>query len=208
MLGIKDSKAEMNQTVFLVEDDHSITEAIVDLFESAGIAVRCFSSAEEFLEGWSPELAGCLILDVRLPGISGMELQTKLVREHFALPAIIISAHGDVPMVRRAFKTGAVEFLSKPFLDEDLLEAVRQAFALDFERRSASDQIAEVHSRIGSLKRREYEVADLVTQGFTNREIAEKLRLSIVTIKLYRKLAMEKMQVESLADLVKIWGKQ
>jgi FixJ family two-component response regulator len=173
-----------------------------------GIDARCFSSAEEFSAAWTPSMAGCLVLDVRLPGKSGMELQAQLGESGVQIPIILMTAHGDIPMVRKALKAGAVEFLTKPFQDEELLQAVEQAFLLDRETRKTSSLRDSIRARIQSLSERERQVIELVTTGITNREIAEKLRLSLVTIKLYRRLAMEKMNAESLADLVKMWQKQ
>lgn len=203
-----ESTEPMGQSVFIVEDDPAIGEALVDLFDSAGVASRCFASAEEFTEFWNPSMAGCLVLDVRLPGMSGMELQAQFVESGMELPFILMTAHGDIPMVRKALKAGAVEFLTKPFQDEELLSAVGQAFALDRERRKAGRAAQSIRARIQSLTEREKQVIELVTTGLTNREIGEKLYLSVATIKLYRRLAMEKMGVDSVADLVKMWEKQ
>jgi FixJ family two-component response regulator len=208
MTDIVPLEEQFKQTVFIVEDDQPVGEALCDLFDSVGIDARCFSSAEEFSAAWTPSMAGCLVLDVRLPGKSGMELQTQLGESGVQIPIILMTAHGDIPMVRKALKAGAVEFLTKPFQDEELLQAVEQAFLLDRETRKTSSLRDSIRARIQSLSERERQVIELVTTGITNREIAEKLRLSLVTIKLYRRLAMEKMHAESLADLVKMWQKQ
>ena len=199
---------EINQTVFIVEDDAAIGEALCDLFDSAGVDARRFGSAEEFIEFWNPPMAGCLVLDVRLPGMSGMELQVHFVKTGVNIPLIIMTAHGDIPMVRKALKAGAVEFLTKPFQDEELLHAVEQAFKLDREKRREGRTTESIRARIQSLSEREKQVIELVTTGLTNRGIAEKLRLSLPTIKLYRRLAMEKMHADSVADLVKMWDKR
>jgi FixJ family two-component response regulator len=198
----------IRQTAFIVEDDLAVGEALCDLFDSAGVAARSFSSAEEFIAAWNPAMEGCLVLDVRLPGMSGMELQAKLAESGVEIPIILMTAHGDIPMVRKALKAGAVEFLTKPFQDEELLGAVEQAFALDHERRLTSKIVGSIRARIQSLSERERQVIELVTMGLTNKEIAEKLYLSVVTVKLYRRLAMEKMRAKTLADLVKMWEKQ
>jgi FixJ family two-component response regulator len=208
MTDIVPLEEQFKQTVFIVEDDQPVGEALCDLFDSVGIDARCFSSAEEFSAAWTPSMAGCLVLDVRLPGKSGMELQAQLGESGVQIPIILMTAHGDIPMVRKALKAGAVEFLTKPFQDEELLQAVEQAFLLDRETRTTTSLRDSIRARIQSLSERERQVIELVTTGITNREIAEKLRLSLVTIKLYRRLAMEKMNAESLADLVKMWQKQ
>jgi FixJ family two-component response regulator len=149
-------------------------------------------------------MIGCVVLDVRLPGISGLELQSKLLEAGIALPVIIMTAHGDVPMVRKALKAGAIEFLSKPFKDDELLQAVEQAFALDRTRREKQDRAHGIELRAQSLTERERQVMELVTAGLTNKEIAERLYLSVVTVKLHRGQMMRKMRAESLADLVKM----
>ncbi len=192
------------QTVDLMEDDASVCEALCDLLESAGIGVQRFGSAEEFLGSLTADMPGCLVLDVRLPGLSGMELQTRLAEAGIPIPIIIMTAHGDVPMVRKALKAGAVEFLTKPFQDSELLEAIDQAFAADRARRQAESLIRSISARYDSLTARERQVMEMVTDGMMNKEIADELHLSLVTVKLYRKQVMEKMQADSLADLVKI----
>jgi FixJ family two-component response regulator len=207
MNSIESAEPEIRQTVFLVEDDHAVGEALCDLFDSAGIAARHFPSAEAFLAEWNPSMAGCLVLDVRLPGMSGMELQARLHERSADIPVILMTAHGDIPMVRKALKGGAVEFLTKPFQDEELLHAVEQAFTLDREQRNATEIAEPIRARIHSLSEREHQVIELITTGLTNREVAAKLYLSVVTVKLYRRLAMEKMGVSTFADLVKTWEK-
>jgi FixJ family two-component response regulator len=206
--GIESEASEIKQTVFIVEDDPGIGEALCDLFDSAGLASRRFGSAEEFTDAWNPSLAGCLVLDVRLPGMSGMELQASFVEAGIEIPIVLMTAHGDIPMVRKALKAGAVEFLTKPFQDEELLQAVEQAFTLDRERREKGRTAESIRARIQSLSERERQVIELVTTGLTNREIAEKLYLSVATVKLYRRLAMDKMCADSVADLVKTWEKR
>jgi FixJ family two-component response regulator len=193
-----------SQTVFIVDDDAAICAGLSDLLESAGLKTRDYRSAEEFLESWQPGTPGCLVLDVRLPGISGMELHQKLAESSASLPVIIMTAHGDMPMVRKALKAGAVEFLIKPFQDEELLQAVEQAFALDREQRRANNLMNSIRARAEALSDREREVMQLVAAGLTNKEIADKIFLSVVTIKLHRGQAMRKMQASSLADLVRM----
>jgi FixJ family two-component response regulator len=195
---------DSSETVFIVDDDEAIRAGVSDLLESAGLRTQQYSSAEEFLEIWNPEIAGCLVLDVRLPGMSGMELQGHLAESGVALPLIIMTAHGDMPMVRKALKAGAVEFLIKPFQDAELLEAVEQAFALDRSRRRDGELLHSIQALAGTLTERERQVMGMVTAGLTNKEIAEKIFLSVVTVKLHRSQVMRKMQAESLADLVKM----
>ena len=192
------------QTVFIVDDDAAICAGLCDLLESAALKTEHYSSAETFLESWDPSMPGCLVLDVRLPGMSGMELHSKLAESGASIPVIIMTAHGDMPMVRKALKTGAVEFLIKPFQDEELLQAVEQAFARDRAQRRADSLVNSIQARAETLTDREREVMRLVAAGMTNKEIAERLYLSVVTIKLYRGQLMRKMQAESLADLVKM----
>lgn len=192
------------QTVFIVDDDPVIRESLCHLFDTAGLRVETFVSAEEFLSVWSPETPGCLLLDVRLPGMSGMELQTHLTQAGHAIPVIVMTAHGDMPMVRKALKAGAIEFLMKPFPEHELLAAVDEAFALDTAARQAECLRRSFEDRVATLTDRERQVMELVTAGRTNKEIAQSLFLSVVTIKLYRGQVMRKMQAETLADLVRM----
>ncbi len=204
---MKSPDASARQIVFIVEDDPAIREGLKDLLESAGLGTRHFSSAEEFLGAPTAGMRGCLVLDVRLPGMSGMELQSKLVDSGIPIPIIIMTGHGDMPMVRKALKAGAVEFLIKPFQDEELLQAVQQAFAADTAHHRADILVHTIQTREQTLTARERQVMKLVTAGFTNKEIAEKLYLSVVTVKLHRGQVMRKMQADSLADLVKMCEK-
>lgn len=205
MTNIDSGEPETRQTVLIVEDDLATGEALCDLLDSAGVSAQRFASAEEFIEAWNPATAGCLILDARLPGMSGIELQARLVESGINVPIIVMTAHGDVPMARKALKTGAVDFLIKPFHDEEFLQAIERALAFDREIRKASRISESIRARIDSLSNRERQVVELVTSGLTNSEIADRLCLSVVTVKLYRRLAMKKMGVETLADLVKLW---
>lgn len=195
----------MDETVFLVDDDPAVRLSISDLLESANIQSRSFSSAEEFLKEWQPYMSGCLLLDVRLPGVSGIELQSQLASRGESIPIIIMTAHGDIPMVRKVLKAGAVEFLTKPFQDHELLEAVDQAFLMHRQSRQRGDVLQSIRERIQTLSERERQVLELVTAGLTNKEIGAKLHLSIVTIKLYRGQVMRKMQAGTFAELVKMW---
>jgi FixJ family two-component response regulator len=195
----------VTETVFIVDDDPSLRDGLCDLLDSAGLNAICCSSAEDFLERATADMAGCLLLDVRLPGMSGMEMQNRMAEFGIGLPIIIMTAHGDIPMVRKALKAGAVEFLTKPFSSQELLESVQQAFARDRSNRHSESQISSIHARFETLTERERQTLKLVTTGLTNKEIGDKLHLSIVTIKLHRGQVMRKMQADSLADLVKMW---
>jgi FixJ family two-component response regulator len=192
-------------TLYIVDDDPAIRASISDLMDSVGVRSRTFASAEDLLDALTPDVSGCLLLDVRLPGMNGMEMQTKLAESGFMIPIIIMTAHGDMPMVRKALKSGAIEFLIKPFRDEELLEAVEQAFAIDRARHRAGNLVNSIQARARTLTKREHQVMALVAIGLTNKEIAEKLNLSVATVKLHRGQMMRKMEAETLADLVKIW---
>jgi FixJ family two-component response regulator len=192
------------QTVFIVDDDESIREGLSNLLEAVGIDARCFSTAEGFSAHWSEDMAGCLLLDARLPGMSGVEFQDRLRKSDIRIPVVFMTAHGDVPMVRKVMKAGAIEFLTKPFQKEELLQAVDHAFALDRNRREQEGILGAIRGRIDSLTPREREVMAMVTAGLLNKQIAAELKLSEITVKLHRRRIMEKMQVESLAELVKM----
>src|ERR1700676_2418552 len=189
--------ATPKQLVFVVDDDPSVSEALCNLIESAGLSAVSYSSAEMFLEAWTPDMAGCLILDVRLPGMSGIELQGRLAELQSSLPLVIMTAHGDIPMVRKALKAGAVEFLTKPFQDEELLLAIDHAFALDRVERSKRHLVRSIRARFETLSARERQVMELVTSGLTNIQVAAMLNLSLVTVKLHRGQAMAKMRATS-----------
>lgn len=204
MTKLEASAATSNETVYIVDDDLSVCEALCDLCESIGLRTKHYSSAELFLNDQSPNMAGCLLLDVRLPGMSGMELQEKLTASEFTLPIIIMTAHGDIPMVRKALKAGAVEFLTKPFQHLELLQAIRQAFAYDSAQRSSRTVQKSILLRRETLSQRERQVMDMVTSGLTNSDIAAMLDLSVVTVKLHRGQVMEKMKADSFAHLVKM----
>ena len=190
--------------VFVIDDDESMREALKSLIRSVGLRVETFASAQEFLESRRPNVAACLILDVRMPGLSGLDLQRDLVERNIHIPIIFITGHGDIPMSVRAMKAGAVEFLTKPFRDQDLLDAIQQALDRDRLARSHQAEAAELHHRYHSLTPRESEVFGLVVRGLLNKQIALQLGTSEITIKLHRRQVMEKMDAASLADLVRM----
>jgi FixJ family two-component response regulator len=195
------------ETVFIVDDDPAICEGLSNLLESVGIAAEHYPSAEAFRECWDRARAGCLLLDARLPGISGVELQEEIHRSGLAIPIIFMTAHGDVPMVRKVMKAGAVEFLTKPFQKEELIHAVEQAFDYDRAHRRETGELDSIRARVNSLSDREREVMGLVTTGLLNKQIAADLAVSEITVKLHRRKVMEKMEASSLADLVKMCEK-
>jgi FixJ family two-component response regulator len=194
-------------TVFVVDDDDAICEGLCDLLDSVGLRSARFGSAEEFLDHWREDMPGCLMLDARLPGMTGVEFQEKLVQSGVHIPTIFMTGHGDVPMVRKVMKAGAVEFLTKPFEKEEMLTAIRHAFELDASRRSQRRELASIQARLVTLTARELEVLDQVTAGALNKQIAGTLNLSEITVKLHRRRVFEKMQAGSLAELVKMTEK-
>lgn len=191
-------------TAFVVDDDESIREAICNLLDSEGIRALAFGSTEEFLQSWNQDVPGCLVLDVRLPGMTGLDLQEKLLRTGAIIPIIFMTAHGDVPMVRKVMKAGAFEFLSKPFQNEELLSAIHHAFASVRARFEMRAGVRGVLTCFESLSHREKEVMEMVLAGMLNKQIASELQISEITVKVHRRRVMEKMQAESLADLVRM----
>ena len=204
MTEMPETSKDVKETVFIVDDDESIREGLTNFLEAVGIDAKSYSTAEGFNAQWSETMAGCLLLDARLPGISGVEFQEQLRKSGIKIPVIFMTAHGDVPMVRKVMKAGAIEFLTKPFQKEELLHAVEQAFASDRTRRKEEAILDSIRARISSLTTREREVMAMVTAGLLNKQIAGELNLSEITVKLHRRQVMEKMRAGSLADLVKM----
>ncbi len=193
---------ELPATVFVVDDDEAVRDSLTLLLRSVGLAVDAFGSATEFLSSYDPAAPGCLILDVRLPGMSGLELQQQLTSDGADLPIVFITGHGDVPMAVRAMRSGAVDFLQKPFSDQDLLDRVQQALSEQSERRRQIAHQAEIAARIGELTPRENEVMKLVVDGLANKVIANRLGMSQRTVEVHRASVMRKMKADSVAQLV------
>jgi FixJ family two-component response regulator len=200
-------KAAAVSTVFVIDDDGGMRQAIQDLVESVGLRAEAFATGEEFLEKPRTADASCLVLDVRLPQMSGLEFQQKLAELGVRIPIIFITAHGDIPMSVRALKSGAVEFLTKPFRDQDLLDAIQQALQRDRAAREQLADISELQERYRALTAREREVMALVISGMLNKHIAAKIGASEATVKIHRGHLMEKMQADSLIELVRMADK-
>jgi FixJ family two-component response regulator len=193
--------------VYVVDDDSSIREAISSLLGLSGLRVETFATAREFLRSKRPDLPGCVVLDVELPGLSGLDLQRELAAHGVTLPIIFITGYGDIPMSVRAMKAGALEFLTKPFHDEDLLDAIQQALARDRAQRGHSKEVAQLRARFDALTSREREVMTMVAAGMLNKQIGFDLGISEITVKIHRGRVMNKMGAQSLADLVKMTEK-
>jgi len=190
--------------VFIVDDDESLRESLGSLFRSVGLRVELFGTAPEFLSAALPDVPSCLVLDVRLPGLSGLDFQSELVRANVRIPIIFMTGHGDIPMSVRAMKAGAVEFLTKPFRDQDMLDAVQLALAKDRLRCDNEQANIDLKSRFAGLTKREREVMALVTDGLMNKQIAARIGLSEITVKVHRGNVTRKMGARSLAELVKM----
>ena len=195
---------DAQSTVFVVDDDGPLREALRSLLRSVGLRAEVFASAADFLKLKLPDTAACLVLDVRLPGVSGLDFQAELAKADIRIPIIFITGHGDIPMTVRAMKAGAVEFLTKPFRDQDLLDAVQIALERDRARRAENQALLEVRAHFESLTPREQQVIGFVTAGLMNKQIAAELGVSEITVKVHRGSVMKKMRARSLADLVRM----
>ena len=192
------------QLVFVIDDDASIRDAISRLLHAIGLTVRTFGSAREFLQHRLPDIPACLVLDVRLPGLSGLDFQAELAKANLNIPIIFMTSHGDVPMSVKAMKAGALDFLTKPFRDQDMLDAVTMALERDRKRRESERTVSDLRAHFESLTAREREVMGFVTAGLMNKQIAAEIGLSEITVKIHRGHMMKKMGARSLADLVRI----
>lgn len=195
---------EAQSIVFVVDDDASLREAIKSLLRSVGLEVDVFGTAADFLKHKFPDVPACLVLDIRLPGVSGLDFQAELAKANIHIPIVFITGHGDIPMTVRAMKAGAVEFLTKPFRDQDLLDSVQIAIDRDRARRAQDKAVHEVRVHFDALTPREQEVIAFVTAGLMNKQIAAELGVSEITVKVHRGSVMKKMGARSLADLVRM----
>ena len=189
--------------VLVIDDDASMRRALTNLFESIGLKVEVFASAPEMLDSKLPDVASCLVLDIRLPGLSGLDFQTELAKANIHIPIIFMTGHGDIPMSVRAMKSGAVDFLTKPFRDQDMLDAVVTAIERDRKRREADKIVADLQALLETLTPREREVLAWVSSGRLNKQIAAELGLAEITVKIHRGRIMKKMGARSLADLLR-----
>jgi FixJ family two-component response regulator len=195
---------DLEPVVFVIDDDAGVRQALKSLLQSVGLKVEAFGSTAEFLAGQMPNVASCLVLDVRLPGVSGLDFQAELAKANVQIPIIFITGHGDIPMTVRAMKAGAVEFLPKPFRDQDLLDAVSVGLDRDRVRRQGEQATSQLHTSFQSLTAREQQVIALVTSGLMNKQIAAEIGVSEITVKVHRGNVMRKMGAKSLADLVRM----
>jgi FixJ family two-component response regulator len=190
--------------VFVIDDDVSMRRALTNLFQSVGLGVEVFGSAPEMLQSKLPDVASCLVLDIRLPGLSGLDFQTELAKANIHLPIIFMTGHGDIPMTVRAMKGGAVDFLTKPFRDQDMLDAVVTAIERDRKRREVEKVVANLQALFETLTPREREILALVASGLMNKQIAAEVGLAEITVKIHRGHIMKKMGARSLADLIRM----
>ena len=195
---------EPEPIVFVIDDDDALREALSSLFRSVGLRVKAFASASEFLRMRLPDVPTCLVLDVRLPGLSGLDFQAELAKANIDIPVVFMTGHGDIPMTVRAMKAGAIEFLPKPFRDQDMLDAVQAGLERDRGRRKAAGDTARLRASFNRLTAREQEIMGLVTAGLMNKQIAGELGVSEITVKVHRGNVMRKMAAKSLAELVRM----
>jgi len=194
----------MKPIVFVIDDDISVREGLSALFRSVGLDVKAFASAADFLQSKLPDGPSCMVLDVRLPGLSGLDFQAELTKANIQIPIVFMTGHGDIPMTVRAMKAGAVEFLPKPFRDQDMLDAVQTGLEQDRERRKRAGDTSKLQASFNTLTPREREIMALVTAGLMNKQIAGEIGVSEVTVKLHRGNVMRKMAAKSLAELVRM----
>ena len=190
-------------TVFIVDDDEEVRNGLQLLLESVGLSTACFASAIEYLESFDASLPGCLVVDIRMPGMSGLDMHEKLADEPIYPPVIIITGHGDVPMAVRAVKSGAVDFIEKPFRDQILLDSVHRAIEMDAKQRGEASRLSDISERLDLLTPREREVLDLVILGKRNKNISDELSITLSTVEAHRSKVMEKMEADSLSHLMR-----
>jgi FixJ family two-component response regulator len=195
---------EEQAVVFVIDDDADLRDGLSNLLRSVGLQVRAFGSATDFLKSKLPDAPSCLVLDVRLPGVSGLDFQSELIKKNIGMPIVFMSAHGDIPMTVRAMKAGAVEFLPKPFHDQSMLDAVHSALEKDRDRRKGIGDTSQLRSSFDSLTSREQEIFAYVASGLMNKQIAAEIEVSEITVKVHRASVMRKMGAKSLADLVRM----
>jgi|SRR5262245_55947339 FixJ family two-component response regulator len=196
--------SESQPVVLIVDDDASVRKSLSNLFRSVGLQVEVFGSAQELLRSKLPDAASCLVLDIRLPGVSGLDFQTELAQADIHIPIIFMTGHGDIPMTVKAMKAGAVDFLTKPFRDQDMLDAVAMAIERDRKRRESGKVVSDLQTLFESLSPREREVMALVSSGLMNKQVAAEMNLAEITVKIHRSHVMKKMGARSLADLVRM----
>jgi FixJ family two-component response regulator len=200
----EEKKKELPPVVLIIDDDESVRFALANLFHSMSFSVQVFGSTSELMQSKLPDTASCLVLDIRLPGVNGLEFQGELAKADIHIPIIFMTGHGDIPMSVRAMKAGAIDFLTKPFRDQDMLDAVTRALEQASKRREGQKAISSLRVLFGSLTPREREVMTLVTAGLMNKQIAGELHVSEITVKIHRGNVMRKMGARSLADLVRM----